>query len=66
MAKSKDAPRKPHTHFEQVPLDVVMVLHREAELLQDVVKKFAEQDVSRDKKDRTARVGVESTSRKKG
>jgi hypothetical protein len=52
MAKSNDATRKPQTHFEQVPIDVV--------------KKIAQEDVSEDKKARTARVGVEPTSRKKG
>ena len=52
MAKSNDAKRKSQTHFEQVPIEVV--------------KKIAEQDVSKDKKAGTARVGVVSTSRKKG
>ena len=52
MAKSNDATGKPKTHFEQVPIDVV--------------KKIAEQDVSKDKKARTASIGVEPTSRKKG
>ena len=51
MAKSI-ATRTRRTHFEQVPVDVV--------------KKVAEQDGSKDKKAGTARVGVESTSRKKG
>jgi hypothetical protein len=51
MAKSKDATRESETHFEQVPIDVV--------------KKIAEQDVSRDKKTGVARVGAEPTSRKK-
>jgi hypothetical protein len=52
MAKSNNATRKPQTHFEQVPIDVV--------------KKIAEQDVSKDKKAGTPRVGVEPTSREKG
>ena len=52
MAKSKDATRKPHTHFEQVPIDVV--------------KKIAEADVSEDKKAGPAHVGARPTSRKKG
>jgi hypothetical protein len=52
MAKSNNATRKPQTHFEQVPIDVV--------------KKIAEQDVSKAKKAGTARVGVEPTSRKEG
>jgi hypothetical protein len=51
MAKSTDATRKPRTHFEQVPIDIA--------------KKIAEQNDSKDKKAGTARVGVESTSRKK-
>ena len=52
MAKSNDATRKSQTHFEQVPIEVV--------------KKIAEQDVSKDKKGGAAGVGVEPTSRKKG
>jgi hypothetical protein len=52
MAKSNDAPRRSQTHFEQVPIDVV--------------KKIADQDVSKDKKAGTAPVGAEPTSRKKG
>lgn len=52
MAKSNDATRKPQTHFEQVPIDVV--------------KKIAEPDVSKDKKAGTARAGVESIPRRKG
>jgi hypothetical protein len=52
MAKSNDSRRKPHTHFEQVPVENV--------------KKIAEQDVSGDKKAGTARAGAEPTSRKKG
>jgi hypothetical protein len=52
MAKSTDATRTSRTHFEQVPLEVV--------------KKIAEQDVSKDKKTGTARVGAEPPSRKKG
>ncbi|HUE85961.1 MAG TPA: hypothetical protein VMO26_07760 [Vicinamibacterales bacterium] len=52
MAKSKDATRKSQTHFEQVAIDVV--------------KRIAEQDVSKDKKAGIARVGAEPTSRKKG
>jgi hypothetical protein len=52
MAKSKDATRKPQTHFEQVPIEVV--------------KEIAEPGVPRDKKPGTARVGAEPTSRKKG
>ena len=52
MAKPNDATRKPQTHFEQVSVDVV--------------KKIAEQDVSKNKKAGTARAGVESASRKKG
>jgi hypothetical protein len=50
MAKSNDVTRKSHTHFEQVPIEVV--------------KKIAEQDVPKDKKVANAR-GVEPTSRKK-
>ena len=45
MAKSKDATRKSQTHFEQVPIDVV--------------KKIAEQGVSKDKKTGIARVSAE-------
>jgi hypothetical protein len=52
MVRSKDAKRKSQTHFEQVPIEVV--------------KKIAEQDVSKDKKAGTARVGTEPTSSKKG
>jgi hypothetical protein len=52
MAKSNDPTRTSHTHFEQVPLDVV--------------KKIAERDVSKDKKTGTARVRAEPTSRKNG
>jgi hypothetical protein len=52
MAKSNDGSRKSQTHFEQVPIEVV--------------KKIADQDVSKDKKAGTVRVGAESTSRKKG
>ena len=52
MSKSNDATRKPQTYFEQVPIDVV--------------KKITEQDVVKDKKAGAARVGAESTSRKKG
>ena len=52
MAKSNHATRKPPTHFEQVPIEVV--------------KKIAEQDLSKDKKAGTARTGVGPTSRKKG
>ena len=52
MAKSNEATRKPQTHFEQVPIDVV--------------KKIAEEDVSKDKKPGTARVSVEPTSKRKG
>jgi hypothetical protein len=52
MAKSNDATRKSQTHFEQVPIEVV--------------KKIAEQDVSKDKKAGTARIGAEPTARKKG
>jgi hypothetical protein len=52
MAKSNHATRKSRTHFEQVPIEVV--------------KKIAEQDVSKDKKAGNARVGGERTSRKKG
>ena len=51
MPKSNDATRKPRTHFEQVPIDIV--------------KKIAEQDVTKDKKAGTARAGAEGTSRKK-
>lgn len=52
MAKSDDAPRKSQTHFEQVPIEVV--------------KKIADDMSKEDKKAGTARVGVETTSRKKG
>lgn len=55
MAKSNDATRKSPTHFEQVPIEVV--------------KKIAEQDVSKDKGTGTAgkaRAGAEPISRKKG
>lgn len=52
MTKSNEATRKSRTHFEQVPIEVV--------------KKIAEQDVSKDKKAGTARVGTEPTSSKKG
>jgi hypothetical protein len=52
MAKSNNATRKPHTHFEQVPVEVV--------------KKIAEPDAPKDKKVGAARMGVEPTSRKKG
>ncbi len=52
MAKSNDATRKSQTHFEQVPVEVV--------------KKIADQDVSKDKKAGTVRVGAEPTSRKEG
>jgi hypothetical protein len=52
MPKSTNATRKSHTHFEQVPIEVV--------------KKIAEPDVSKDKKAGTAHVAVEPTSRKKG
>jgi hypothetical protein len=51
MAKSHEASRKSNTHFEQVPLEVV--------------KKIAEQEVSKDKKAGTARSRVEPASRKK-
>ena len=51
MPKSNTT-RTPQTHFQQVPVDVV--------------KKAVEQDVSKDKKAGTARVGVEPSSRKKG
>jgi hypothetical protein len=51
MAKSNNATRKSHTHFEQVPIAVV--------------KKIARQDAPKDKKSGTARTGVEPTSRKK-
>jgi hypothetical protein len=50
MAKS-NAKRKSQTHFEQVPIEVV--------------KRIAEQDVSKDKRAGTARVSAEPTSRKK-
>ena len=52
MAKPNAVTRKSRTHFEQVPIDVA--------------KKIAEQDASKEKRAGTARVGVESTSRKKG
>lgn len=52
MAKANDATRKSQTHFKQVPIEVV--------------KKIAQQDVSKDKKAGTARVGAEPTSSKKG
>jgi hypothetical protein len=51
MAKSKVSTRKSHTHFEQVPIEIV--------------KKIAEQDAPRNAKAGTARAGVEPTSRKK-
>ena len=51
MAKSNDATRKSQTHFEQVPIEVV--------------KKIADEDLSKDKKAGTVRVGAEPTSRKK-
>ena len=47
MAKSNDATRKSQTHFEQVPIEVV--------------KKIADQDVSKDKKAGTVRVRAEPT-----
>jgi len=50
MAKSNDAKPKSQTHFEQVPLEVV--------------KKIADQDVSKDKKPGPVRAGAEATSRK--
>ena len=52
MAKSNDATRKSQTHFEQVPIEVV--------------KKIADQDVSKDKKAGTVRVRAEPTSGRKG
>ena len=52
MAKSNDAPRKSQTHFEQVPIEVV--------------KKIADQDVSKDKKAGIARLGVQPTPSKRG
>ncbi len=52
MVKSNDATRKSQTHFDQVPVEVV--------------KKIADQDVFKDKKAGTVRVGAEPTSRKKG
>ena len=52
MAKSNDASRKSQTHFERVPIEVV--------------KKIAEQDVSKDKKAGATRVGAAPASRKKG
>lgn len=53
MTKRNDATRKPQTHFEQIPLEVV--------------KKIAEEDVSKDKKKpETGKVSVEPPSRKKG
>jgi hypothetical protein len=52
MAKSTDAKRKSQTHFEQVPIEVV--------------KKIAEQDVSKHKRAGITRAGAEPTSRKKG
>ena len=51
MPKSNDGSRKSPTHFEQVPIEIV--------------KKIADQDVSKDKKAGTARAGAEPTSRKK-
>jgi hypothetical protein len=51
MAKSNNGTRKPQTHFEQVPLDIV--------------KKIAEPDVRKGKKAGTARAGPGTTSRKK-
>jgi hypothetical protein len=51
MAKSHDATRKSPTHFERVPIEVV--------------KKIAEQDVSKDKKAGTAGTRAGATSRKK-
>ena len=52
MAKSHDATRKSQTYFEQVPVEVV--------------KKVADQDVSKDKNAGTVGVGDEPTSKKKG
>jgi hypothetical protein len=52
MTKPNEATRKPQTHFEQVPIEVV--------------KKIAEPDAPKDKKVGTAHTGVEPTSRKKG
>lgn len=52
MTKSNAPTRKSKTHFEQVPVDVA--------------KKFAEQDVPRNKESGAARPGVESPPRKKG
>ena len=52
MAKSNGGARKSKTHFEQVPLEVV--------------KKIADQRVSKDNKAGTARVRAEPTARKKG
>ena len=52
MAKTNDAARKPQTHFEQIPLDVV--------------KKIAEEHVPKDNKAGIDSGGVEPTSRKKG
>lgn len=52
MAKSNSGARKSETHFEQVPLEVV--------------KKIADQRVSKDNKAGTARVRAEPTARKRG
>ena len=52
MAKSNSGAQKSKTHFEQVPLEVV--------------KKIADQRVSKDNETGTARVRAEPTARKKG
>lgn len=53
MTKRNGAPRKPQTHFEQIPLEVV--------------KKIAEEDLPKDKKKPgTGKLSVEPASRKKG
>jgi hypothetical protein len=52
VTKTNDATRKPQTHFEQIPLEVV--------------KKIAKEDVSKDNKAGIDSRGVEPTSRKKG
>jgi hypothetical protein len=51
MAKSTNATRKSQMHFEKVPVEVV--------------KKIAQQDVSKDKRAGTARARADTTSRKK-
>jgi hypothetical protein len=52
MAKSTETTRKSQTHFEQVPIEVV--------------KRVAQQYVSKDKRSGTARVRAEPDRTKKG